>query len=123
MRCFWLTLGFAVLHRLLAFGIAMLGFYICMTGFDGNKAAKMGFYVMALAGILDLPVVLMTLVRNGGSEVRLDHWGMIGMISVRLSVFGVNWSLCVGTIAAAIVYFRRIKRHGNPLVAYWKKGL
>jgi hypothetical protein len=127
MRYVWITLGVAALHRLLVFGIAMLGFGIGMTAFSGNQSASMGMPIMGFAGLLDFPVILAgwigTKIRTGEYPI-LQHWGMVGIVAIKSPfIWQAAWSLCVGAMVATAVYFRRLKKYGRQPVSYWKQGL
>jgi len=127
MRYVWITLGVAVLHRLLVFGIAMLGFGFGMTAFSGNQSASLAMPIMGIAGILDFPVIVANWIgvrlRTGEFPI-LQHWGMVGIVALKSPfIWQIIWSLCVGAMVATTVYFRRLRKYGHQPVSYWKTGL
>lgn len=126
MRYLWIALGFALLHRLLVFGIALLAFCCGMSAFGGSSNALALFHpLMTLAALLDLPAVAIKYLQYRLAAGPAPHeipggWATLAMAP---SFPSYVWSLCVGITVSVILYRRKRAKEGDRPPTFWKSGL
>ena len=127
MNYLWIAIGFAVLHRLIVSGLALLGFGIGMTAFSGSSYFQIGSPIMAVSSILDFPTVIAGIVAfyfEHGSMPSLEHSGIYAIAALKApAIWKVLWSGAVGIGISYIFMVRHRKRHGHFFGPAWRSGL
>jgi len=125
MRYIYIAIAGTILHRLVSYGIAMLGFGVAMTAFSDTSYSGLGVPIMKISGILDFPVGLIShfqfYLEHGYYRSYTANLGVLAGASLESPIlWKLTWSFVVGLLLAIGYYFYRLKKYGRQPTVYWK---